>query len=107
MNVAEATPRVLTDKLFIFYYESVHRDSFPIRMNISHMHSKRTFGCVVLLTFWPFSVTPVRGSLGPMEIPKVIFGVGITTFDDLRANQAEVPTSSCWPSIFSNYCLKA
>ena len=43
-----------------------------------------------------------------MEIHKVTFYTRpLTPFEDLGANNAEVPTIGCWPGIFGNYCLKA
>ena len=85
--------------------ECVQRNTPPVRMVSSSVHLERGLGGVHPLALG--RRTGVRGRPGPMEIPEVILGRGVTTFDDLRANQAEVASGRNRPDISSHDGLQA
>ena len=83
----------------------VQGNILPVRMVSTSVHLERRLGGVHPLALG--RRTCVRGRLRPVQIPKVIFGGGIATFDDLRANQAEVASGRNRPDISSHEGFQA
>ena len=74
-------------------------------MIFTQMHLEAISGREDPLAIWPFSITNIGGSLGPMEIHIVTSYVIPTTLEDLGTDNAQVSTRS-GPGIFSKELFK-
>ena len=91
--------------LGIFIYESVQRDTFPIRMLAFEVPQKSTLRFVYFLTAWPR--TEVRWCLCPMEIHIVRSYVAFWSPENLHANHTKISSLSCRLGIFRDKCFQA